>query len=847
MDGQGTVVTPSFCVECYNHCPVIVHVDNGTIVRVEGNSLTPYTQGRLCPKGQAALMRLYDPNRLRVPMKRTNPDKGIGVDPRWQEITWEEALETIAGRMAQLRATNPRGLKVPTREHPRVAMAQCWGLAFGTHYVGSGAGTGGGVQCGNAAHTLGTQIWGSFHDWPEYRYTRYALFIGTNTGFESDRALPMDAKRIADARLQGMKLVVVDLRFTHTAAKADEWIPIRPATDGAFVLGLVNLLVNELGIYDAQFLRQHTNAPYLIGPDGHYVVDPVSGKPLIWDAVANGARPFDVFGGDEVSGRAALEGEYVVNGVPCRPAFQLLKDRVREYTPEKVEQITSVPAATVRRVAREFGESAQIGATIEIEGQRWPLRGSLVAYYRGTQGHVHSTLTTQAIYTLQMMVGAMGVPGGTMRLPTGTRIPSAPLRARPDGTVAYDLTQHVPFAPPVWPPTEYHLGNYLPFDVVGASHLHYVTGAGPDKWGLDSNVMVFADNSNPVLVVGDQKVMDAYHQNAFVVVMDQYLTETAELADIVLPSDFQLERHSVVAVKAGASYLGFVYSRPAVKRPYQARDWWEVALELAERVGFLYGEGGFNYWVNATFRLRPEYALSLNERPDSFQVQERIVKNIIGEEGWQKLVTEGLYAYRVPAAEKYLPYRGARLAFYNEALLKTGQDLVRGMKESGAYDKVATALDLSDYDALPKWKPGPIHHEDPKYDLFAVNGKSVLFTFGRSAFNAWLMELAERDPYVLKVWVHRDTARRKGIQDGQAIWVESKTARVRGEAKVTQGMHPECVGIVGCLGHWCDHPIAGGKGVHFNSLIDLSLQNTDPICATMQGSAVRVKIYPDAR
>jgi len=844
MKGTQVEEVPSFCIECYNNCPVTVRVENGVITKIEGNAKAPHTEGRLCPKGNAALMRVYDPNRLKVPLKRTNPEKGIGVDPKWQEISWDEALDTVTEKLKQQREANRRGLKMPSMELSRLSYFFCWGLAFGTTNIHLSAGTGGGVQCGNAGHTLGTQLWGSFHDWPEYKYTKYALFIGTNTGFESDRAIPVDAKRIADARVRGMKLVVVDPRFTHAAAKADEWVPIRPATDGAFALGIVNLLLNEYGIYDAEYLRRHTNAPYLVGPDGYCVRDPQTRKPLVWDSTDKQAKPYDFFNDDVAASRAALEGNYQVNGVACQPAFQLLKERVKEYTPEKVESITTVPQATLKRIAREFGENAQIGSTIEIEGQHWPLRGSMVVFYRGTQGHVHSTLTTLAIYALQMVVGAMGTPGGTSASAAGGMLNVQQLAAGPDGTPTFDLHHLHPYSPPAWPPTEYDLANYYPVDALSTSHLHYVAGADPAAWGLDPTMMVFADCSNPVMGVGDRAMMEAYHRNAFVVVMEQYLSETAALADVVLPSDFQLERHGLVGIKAGLPYLGLQYCQPAVQPPPGAREWTEVALELAERVGRIHGEGGFNHWVNLTFRLKPHYRLGLEERYTVPQVLERIAKNVIGDDGWHQLVTQGFFARKAPAAERYMPYGPARLALYNEYLKKTGEDLVVALRQCGAYDRLKDDIDFTDYDALPAWKPGPIHGPSDRYDMYAVNGKSVLFTFARSAFNPWLMEMAERDPYVLKVWINRATAHAKGIRDGQRIWVESAAGKVLGEAKVTEGVHPECLGIASTLGHWCDHPIAQGKGTHFNTLIGLSLKNTDPIAGNMQGSAVRVRVYP---
>ncbi|MBI2916880.1 MAG: molybdopterin-dependent oxidoreductase [Chloroflexi bacterium] len=834
---------PSFCIECYNYCPVKVRVENGVISKIEGNPVAPHTEGRLCPKGNAALMRVYDPHRLKVPLQRTNPEKGVGIDPKWQEISWDQALDIVTEKLKQQRAANPKGLKMPSMELSRLPYFFCWGFAYGTTNVHLAAGTGGGVQCGNAGHTLGTQLWGSFHDWPEYKYTKYALFIGTNTGFESDRSIPVDGKRIADARIRGMKLVVVDPRFTHAAAKADEWVPIRPATDGAFVLGIVNLLLNDYGVYDAEYLRRHTNAPYLIAPDGYCVRDPETRKPVIWDSVDGQAKPFDLFNPEGAAPRAALEGRFQVNGIACQPAFQMLKERVTEYSPERVEEITTVPAATLRRIAREFGENTQIGSTIEIEGHRWPLRGSMVVFYRGTQSHVHSTLTTQAINTLQLVVGAMGPPGGTGRWFFGTRLKEAQLVPNADGVVSYDIHMFHPLSAPTWPPTEYDLGNYLPFDVLGASHLHYVTGVEPEAWGLDPRTMILSDATNPIMTVGDLKKIEAYYKRNFVVQVEQYMTETSQLADILLPTDFQLERNNLQTVQAGSEYLGLLYARPAIKPQHQARDFWDMALEVGHRLGLLYGENGFNYWANAFFRLKPEYKLSLEERYTLAQIQERLAKNMIGEDGWQKLVADGVYARKIPAVEKYMPFQPARIALYNEDLKRTGDQLVASLKQAGAYDRLKDDIDFADYDALPRWKPGPVHQADDKYDLFAVNGKSVLFTFARLAFNPWLMEVAERDPYVLKVWVNRTTAQKKGIADGQRIWVESANGKVLGEAKVTEGMHPECVGIAGVLGHWCDHPIAKGKGTHFNSLVGLSLKNTDPIATTMEGAAVRVRVY----
>src|SRR3972149_224939 len=106
---EDTWVT-SACGMCYSPCGIKVHRVNGVVVKIEGNPDFPHNLGRLCAKGNAAIMTLYDPNRVKAPLKRTNPAKGIGVDPKWVEISWEEALDTIAERLRKTRADDPRRL-----------------------------------------------------------------------------------------------------------------------------------------------------------------------------------------------------------------------------------------------------------------------------------------------------------------------------------------------------------------------------------------------------------------------------------------------------------------------------------------------------------------------------------------------------------------------------------------------------------------------------------------------------------------------------------------------------------------------------------------------------------------
>ncbi|MDP3947646.1 MAG: molybdopterin-dependent oxidoreductase, partial [bacterium] len=392
----------SACYMCYSPCGIKVHKVNGIVAKIEGNPDFPHNMGKLCAKGNAGIIGLYDPYRIKKPMKRTNPDKGIGVDPKWVEISWEEAMDTIVERLKKIREDDPRKLVVLSFDVASMQYAAIWAGAFGTpnavwtsHYF-----------CGSARHLLTYLTNSSFHCHVDLEYCNYLILIGGGHGFMTGLNPVLSAKKMADARMRGMKLVVVDPVCSIAGAKANEWIPIRPGTDGALALAMLNVLLNELKIYDADFIKIKTNGPYLVGEDGYYIREKDTKKPLIWDSYDNRPKPYDA----EIK-EAAIEGTYRIGGTKCNPAFALLKDHVRQYTPEEVSTITTVPSETIRRIAKEFGEAARIGSKIVIDGVELPFRPAAVHPYRGAYGHKNGGHTAMAIQLLNLIMGAIHVPG----------------------------------------------------------------------------------------------------------------------------------------------------------------------------------------------------------------------------------------------------------------------------------------------------------------------------------------------------------------------------------------------------------------------------------------------------
>jgi len=240
----------SSCALCYGSCSILAHRVGGTVVKIEGNPQSVVAKGRLCAKGVSGIMTHYDPNRLTKPLRRTNPKKGLDEDPHWKEIGWDEALDEIAAVLKRVRADDPRKLLVQrttTVTASRIPLA-----AFATGFGTPNASTaGGGLHCGNGTHLLSGTMHASWGIVPDFEYCNYAIYFGASKGHGAGHASASNMGLAAQARVRGMKLVVVDPRGNGAAAKADEWLPVRPGTDGAMFLAMMNVLVNEVNIYDA--------------------------------------------------------------------------------------------------------------------------------------------------------------------------------------------------------------------------------------------------------------------------------------------------------------------------------------------------------------------------------------------------------------------------------------------------------------------------------------------------------------------------------------------------------------------------------------------------------------------
>ena len=828
----------STCALCYGTCSTRVHRVDGVVVKIEGNPDSSIGKGRLCGKGVSGIMSHYDPNRLKRPLKRTNPKKGIGVDPGWKEISWDEALDEVAAVLKRVRADDPRKMviqRTTTLTSSYVPMV-AFTSGFGTPNTSA---SGGGLHCGNGAHMISGAMHASWSIVPDFEYCNYAVYFGASKGHGAGHASTSNMGLAAEARSRGMKMVVVDPMCNFAAAKASEWVPIRVGTDAALALAMCNMLVNELGIIDGPYLQARTNAPYLIGPDKLYIRDPDTNKPLVWDRSAGGARPYT----DALAADMALEGEFEVRGIHCHPAFHLLKDHLQKFTPEWAEGISTVPAASIRRLSREFGEEARIGSTIVIDGVTVPYRPVAAITFRGAQGHLNSVYNYIAIDLLNQLVGAADVAGSCLGFnPACSGYPeTGRLRYSPtpgeDGLMVTGIwmTRHIPYplAEPRLPQTA-GLGDLF---VMGRTSPFLSSSDQEEMWQKFElpyrPEVLFNFGSNLVMAIGNKDtVAAALARYRFVISIDLFLNETSDFADIVLPDCDYLQSVDsrpnfpfIFNHPAGMGDWCWTVRQPVLEAQGEQRPHADVLMEIAERAGFL---PDMNMALNAQLNLEAPYRLAPDRRYRWEDICDAELKNNFGpERGLAWFKQNGVLKWPKKPQEVYWrPYIDVRVPIYWENLVRI-------------YDKTTAitgprglAVPRRYYEPMPDFNPCVSHQCKTKdFDFYAFYYRDSVHTNSYTMENAWLDEAARLDPYSYTIVINRATGKRHGLADGEAIRVETEHGRhVEGRVCLSEVIHPEGLGIAACAGHWAEGmPMAKGKGVFFNEFLELDWNHVSPI------------------
>jgi anaerobic selenocysteine-containing dehydrogenase len=361
--------THSICNFCSSLCNlrVTTRTVNGVkrIVKLDGNPHSTLNRGKICARGQSGLRQTYDTDRLKTPLIRVEGSKR----GEWQfrAATWEEAWKYIEQKN-KAKAIQPWEWTM-VGGWTSCVFYMNWAVPFALanqipNIVASPM-----QHCVTTGH-LGTDlVTGNFniHDevLPDYDNAKYILFVANNASIGAVSTCRM--VRFATGKKRGAKVVALDSRLSETAAKADEWIAIRPGTDLDFLLAMMKVMMEE-GLYDALFLKRHTNMPFLAyrDQDGelHLALD-AAGRPQV---VTEGSRQvhslpaYSNSNGKDVNGAnvdAALTAPagLTVNGRAVMTVFQAQLEELAEYTPEWASKTTGIPAETIQRIAREFGST----------------------------------------------------------------------------------------------------------------------------------------------------------------------------------------------------------------------------------------------------------------------------------------------------------------------------------------------------------------------------------------------------------------------------------------------------------------------------------------------------------
>jgi phenylacetyl-CoA:acceptor oxidoreductase len=904
MSEAGTRRVPTYCYQCVAGPDLLnVVVEDGIAVKVEPNFGVEEhpAGGRPCVRAYSLVQKLYNPNRVPGPMRRSNPRKGKEHDPGWVQITWDEALDLLADRLRAIRAAG----FVDEHGYPKLAVtfgaggtapAYLGGFpAFMSAWGGpidQGIGSGQGMKCVHSEHLYGEFWHRAFTVAPDMPHNTYVLSFGNN-GDVSGGVIGI--WRHAEARGRGATWIQFEPHLSVTAATAREWVPIRPKTDAAVLYAILHGALHEHDwrrVCDVDFLGRMTNAPYLVGPHGYYLRDAASGKPLVWDAGAAAAVPFDTRGVEAY----ALEGALTAAGVEigpdderwthaaatARPAWALLREHVKPYTPEWAAAISDVPAETIRRVTREYLEHARVGATIEIEGHALPLRPVAILLGKSTNNGWGGYECCWARTLLAAMVGALEVPGGilgtTIRLnrPSSNRLES--VRPGPDGFMAQPLN---PTSKDKWQarPTSRSAHKTLVPLVGDGSWAGALSPAQlpwlfmddpPPKWPEPTPPEVWiVGRSNPAISCWDtDRVIGKLRKFPFVVAFAYTQDETNWFADLLLPDATDLEAYQlfrVGATKYVESYWdhqGVALRQPVVDSPFDTKDLTDVGTELARRLGLLdrYNEA-LNRGVALGVPLRtPRYDRSLDPATPhtSAEIWDRACRaaTLALSEGREErdlawFREHGTYLVPFSRLNWYLHpemvKQGLRYELpYQERLKRIGGELANRLHEQ---DIRWWDTQLEEYQALPPWKDFPKVWEEvarrfgkrpEDYGLWLLTSRSMQYSWGSQASLPLMADVARHVRGHFGVMLNRAVAQGLGIGDGDEVWVESPIGRQKGQAILRAGVRPDVVVAIGQFGHWAT-PVASDLDMpNLNMLepIDLSL-----IDATGSGSdLIRVKV-----
>ena len=722
----------SNCNMCGGQSGIKVKVVNGRAVKIEGianpnniaNISTNYEKvinevgamyndkdaaGRLCSKGNSGLRSLYDPDRLKTPMVRVGK-RGSG---KWKAISWDEAVTQVAENLQKIKEKHgAEGLAWFSEDHSFTHIQQDFCKMYGTPNYHNHANL-----CDVSRKASFKLLMGNERPLADFEDTAYALVFGWNLlGATKWILLPGIWNR---GRAKGAKMVIVDPVYSQTAAKSDEWVPIRPGTDGAMALAIGHVLIKK-NLINKAFIDE-----WCVG--------------------------FDEY------------AKYVA-----------------DKTPEWAEKITSVPAKTIEKIATEIGETAQAGKPVCID------------VWSGPGHHTNATLGGYAVTVLPALLGMIDKPGtmlepdkkGSKHHHIDMTLPSLK-KPRVDGKGTKYILGH-------------GSGIYVETRDVVLSGKESTPGSGVPKAG------VFVFQNFIMSVPGTQKNIDFFNKLEYVVVVDTHMSETAELADIVIPGSVYLERYDFNSHWVTWPVMGL--RKPVVKSVINGMTEVEFVMALMKKMGLKdeHGHSPASFTYEALYKDEYDPSDFPKKTNTDWETYKKAGLGMFGKTEYEKFRKE----VKAPEEGSIDEKTGLVKDKDGKAVgVKIGDKMMKGFNTpTRKLELTSTFLKKNNLSGLPEYSD-PEDKPTTEFPLHLINFKQNEHTHSRTFNNDYLMEMKPDNPLLMNA----ASAAKLGLKDGDAIWIESSYAKAKGTVQVTERIHPEVVALQHGYGHWALGKIAKGS------------------------------------
>jgi anaerobic selenocysteine-containing dehydrogenase len=734
----------TYCSMCGVGCPAAVTVDGRQVLALTADRAHPLG-GLMCPKGRAAPEIHDHPHRVNYPMRRTRPKSAS--DPGWRRCSWDEALNLIASALSRIRKESGpeavvigRGTSSGTGLGPTEPWIARLCEAFGSPNYMTNTNLCNWARDGAVHYTFGQLE----QPPPDVANSGCLLVWGANP-LATRISL---ATAITTARRRGVRLIVVDPRRTGTAGRADLVLQVRPGTDGALALAFIHLML-ENGWYDESFVREWTNAPFLIRQDtGRLLRSHDVGPEMLRSGGSDDELGYVTH--DDAANRlvdyrpsvgryACLPGALALTGtvtvdlrdgsrVPCRPVLDALAEEARRCEPSVAARITGVAEEQIHQALRLLVENRPVAHFV----------------WNGIVQHTNGTQTARAIETLYALIGDWDRRGGNVVLPqpstasiTGLGLISEDQAARRLGRVERPLGPAAVHAQVVAPDV---------FTAILDGHPYRVRG-------------LLSFGSNTLLNSGDpHRGREALRALDFFAQAELFHTPTSALADVLLPAATFLESDVLMLTDEGRAER----RRRVVEPLYERRPDIEIVFELAHRLGLgaWFADG------------------SVTDAYDAILAPADL--------SWEKLLDQ-------PDGVSVLPE-----VDYEKHAAVTDDDCRGFATPSGKVELFADRFAACGQPPLPSYEEpveSPVRTPDlaRDYPLVLTNAKRGHYLQSQ---HRGIASLRRHNPEPV-VEIHPDTAAQFNIADGAAVALETPKGAIRVKAKHTETIVP---GVV-CANH----------------------------------------------